>query len=98
MALLRETFPACAHVRDLGMSRADDESVWARAAADGFVIVSKDADFHQRSFVRGHPPKVVWIQMGNCTTTDVVHLLKSHAREIARFVATEAESFLALRQ
>jgi predicted nuclease of predicted toxin-antitoxin system len=86
------------HVRDLGMSSADDESLWAKAASEGFVIVSKDADFHQRSFVRGHPPKVVWIQLGNCTTTDVVRLLTARAREIARFVAAETESFLALRE
>lgn len=37
--------------------------VWAYAAEHAaehrFVIVSKDADFHQRSFVLGHPPKVV---------------------------------------
>jgi predicted nuclease of predicted toxin-antitoxin system len=31
----------------------------ALAARQGFAIVSKDSDFHQRSFVRGHPPKVI---------------------------------------
>src|SRR5262249_53854371 len=39
-------------------------SVWAYAAQHGYVIVSKDAEFHQRSFLLGPPPKVVWIRRG----------------------------------
>jgi predicted nuclease of predicted toxin-antitoxin system len=31
--------------------------------------VSKDADFHERSFVLGPPPKVIWIRRRNCSTT-----------------------------
>jgi predicted nuclease of predicted toxin-antitoxin system len=26
------------------------------------MIVSKDSDMHQRSFVFGHPPKVIWVR------------------------------------
>ena len=56
-----DVFPGSAPVRDLGLQAADDEAVWARAAAaDGLVVVTKDDDFRQRSFLRGHPPKVVW--------------------------------------
>jgi predicted nuclease of predicted toxin-antitoxin system len=33
--------------------------------------VSKDTDFHQRSFLFGGPPKVVWIRLGNCSTEDI---------------------------
>jgi hypothetical protein len=40
------------HVRDVGLDRADDESVWRYAAAHTFVIVTKDADFRQRSFLQ----------------------------------------------
>ena len=50
--------------------------VWAYAAEHRFVIVSKDADFHQRSFVLGHPPKVVWIRRGNCSTAEIEAILR----------------------
>lgn len=44
---------------ETGLQAADDDVVWTYAAEHGFVIASKDTDFHQRSFVLGHPPKVL---------------------------------------
>ena len=46
---LAAEFPGSAHVRDCGLSRAPDPELWSYAAAQGFVIVSKDVDFQQRS-------------------------------------------------
>jgi predicted nuclease of predicted toxin-antitoxin system len=57
-ALQRE-YPDSQHVREVGLSEATDEAVWRHAVEQGFTIVTKDADFHQRSFLFGHPPKVV---------------------------------------
>ena len=67
-SLLEDLYPGSAHVRDLGLSGASDNRVWEHAKANGFVIVSKDDDFRQRSFLRGAPPKVVWLQVGNAGT------------------------------
>jgi len=47
---LAAIYPETTHVRDVCLQAADDDTVWAYAAEHGFVIVSKDADFHQRSF------------------------------------------------
>ena len=74
------------HVRNEGLQRADDDVVWAYAIQQGFAIVSKDADFHQRSFVFGHPPKVIWIQRGNCSTEEIAALLRE-LDETASFLA-----------
>jgi predicted nuclease of predicted toxin-antitoxin system len=41
------------------LQKASDAVVWQYAAQQGFAIVTKDADFHQRSFLFGHPPKVI---------------------------------------
>jgi predicted nuclease of predicted toxin-antitoxin system len=45
------------------LERADE--VWSYAREHGFAILSKDSDFHQRSLLYGHPPKVVWVRKGN---------------------------------
>ena len=58
--LLLIVFPESSHVRNVGLAKAADDRVWSYAQEHGFVIVSKDSDFDQRSFVLGAPPKVVW--------------------------------------
>jgi len=79
-------FPESLHVRDLGLQRADDASIWDWAALDGYVIVTKDDDFRQRSFLYGHPPKVLWLRVGNCRTDTVATLLKGNVATIERFI------------
>ena len=96
VAELEPGFPGTLHVRSIGLAAADDLVVWEYARDHGFVIVSKDADFHQRSFVQGHPPKVIWVRLGNCTTTDVLALLLRSRAEIEAFVAHELAAFLVL--
>ena len=84
MRRLADLYPGSAHVRQLNLQTADDEAVWRHAAHAGFAIVTKDDDFRQRGFVRGAPPKVVWIRLGNCTTDEVEAVLRSrHAAVVA---------------
>lgn len=96
VGLLATTFPGSTHVRDVGLAQADDDAVWSYAKDHGFVIVSKDADFRQMSFVSGFPPKVIWIQRGNCTTMDVVVLFQNHHSELHDFDDNSEAAFLEL--
>lgn len=93
---LEVAYPGTIHVRDFGMERADDTAVWAFAKENGYAIVSKDSDFHQRSLVFGHPPKVIWLRLGNCSTTDLeAALLGGHSLNTS-FLADEVASLLTL--
>jgi len=89
-------FPDSQHVRTFGLERAPDPKVWECAAANGFVLVSKDVDFQQRALLLGHPPKVVWVRLGNCSTDAVATLLRSRAKVLLEFDADPTASFLAL--
>ena len=51
-----DLYPNSEHLKTLGLINTDDGLIWKYAKAHGFVIVSKDSDFHQRSLVYGHPP------------------------------------------
>lgn len=84
------------HVRDVGLARADDESVWRYAAEHTFVLVTKDADFRQRSFLFGAPPKVIWVRHGNSSTDDILGLLRIHQAAILAFNEDPEAAFLAL--
>jgi predicted nuclease of predicted toxin-antitoxin system len=52
--LLKDLFPDSTHVRDVGLKAAGDPLVWDYAKNNGLVLVSKDADMHQRSFRYDH--------------------------------------------
>jgi predicted nuclease of predicted toxin-antitoxin system len=94
--LLSDVYPECSHVHGLGMDRASDAEVWNYAAEHGYTIVSKDADFHQRSLLLGAPPKVVWVRQGNCSVADTAALLRERFIVVERFHANEEAAFLAL--
>jgi predicted nuclease of predicted toxin-antitoxin system len=80
--LLEEVFPGSRHVRECGLRGCPDEDVWRYAGEHGFILVSKDSDFQQRSLLFGHPPKVVWLRIGNCDRNRILHLLTVNRQTI----------------
>ena len=80
----------------MGLARATDDAIWGYNRDHGLTIVAKDSDFYQVSFLRGPPPKVIWIRRGNCTTTDIEALLRSNRTEILAFGAEAEAAFRAL--
>ena len=93
-----DLFPASAHVKAVGLNEADDTVIWAWAKQHGFTIASKDTDFHQRAILLGHPPKVIWLRVGNCPTSLITTLLRSRYEVILQFIASETESLLVLER
>jgi predicted nuclease of predicted toxin-antitoxin system len=60
-----DLYPDSQHVKTLGLINTDDALIWEFAKFNNFVIVSKDSDFHQRSLLYGHPPKFIYLRIGN---------------------------------
>jgi predicted nuclease of predicted toxin-antitoxin system len=78
-------FPNSAHVRDVGLRTATDDEIWNYSKANDFTIISKDTDFRERSFVRGAPPKVIWLDVGNAGTGDIIALVQRERDRILEF-------------
>ena len=93
---LRDAFPDSADVTTLDLVTASDRTIWDYAREHGFVIVSKDSDFRQLSFLQGPPPKAIWLRVGNVSTGAVPDLLRGSVDLIERFAASEEEAFLVL--
>ena len=70
--------------------------IWEYAKNNGFVIVSKDSDFQQRSLLYGSPPKFIWLRVGNCTVKTTEDLLRKHSATIHTFGLDAARSHLML--
>ncbi|WP_197480162.1 DUF5615 family PIN-like protein [Anabaena sp. 4-3] len=66
------------------------------AKLNDFVIVSKDSDFHQRSLLYGHPPKFIFLRIGNSPTSKIVQILRDNFNIINQFADTQQESILVL--
>ena len=94
--VLRDIYPQSLHVRDVGLASAVDVTVWAYAKEHDLVIVSKDADFRHLGFTYGHPPKIIWIRRGNCSTREIEMLLRQRHDYVRAFYEDEQEVVLAM--
>jgi len=94
--LLANEYPGSVHARDVGLGAARDRKIWLHAKQEGFTIVTKDDDFARLSFLRGHPPKVIWLRLGNCPTQEVEELLRSWSDDLTQFFADPTESLFVL--
>ena len=75
--LLSDLYPQSNHVATIGLDTASDHAVWTCAREHGFIIVTKDSDFNDLTVLRGYPPKILWLRMGNCTTRQVERALRA---------------------
>jgi predicted nuclease of predicted toxin-antitoxin system len=91
-----DLYPNSDHVKTLALTNTDDGIIWEYAKANDFVIVSKDSDFHQRSLLYGHPPKFIYLRIGNSPTSKIVRILRDNFDTISQFGDIESESILLL--
>jgi predicted nuclease of predicted toxin-antitoxin system len=91
-----DLYPDSQHVKTLGLLNTDDPLIWEFAKFNSFVIVSKDSDFHQRSLLYGHPPKFIYLRIGNSPTSKIVEILRDNFSIIIEFYNSETESILML--
>lgn len=76
----------------------DDTMIWDFVKSGDYMITSKDWDFHQLSLLRGFPPKVIYLDIGNCSTQEIVNLLRDKVSDIQTFYDNPLESLLILNK
>jgi predicted nuclease of predicted toxin-antitoxin system len=96
---LADVFPGSTHVRLVGLDRALDSEVWKYAQDNDYIIVTKDgSDFHPMSVRLGWPPKVIWFNVGNCSTAFVETQLRICSTHIASFYESDQDAMLVIGQ
>jgi predicted nuclease of predicted toxin-antitoxin system len=93
---LSKAFRGTLHADQVGLRSRPDIELWDFAAENGLVIVSKDSDFKQLSFLFGHPPKVIWLSVGDAGTEAIASLILSHRARLESFQSDENDSLLVL--
>lgn len=95
---LETHFPGCMHVRDVGLKGKSDHQIWDFAAKNGFAITTKDDDFRSLSLLRGAPPKVIWLVVGNTSTGEILRIFLDQLHAIEAFINESTTALLALRK
>ena len=93
---LADLFPNSQHVQGAGLHLSSDLEVWEYARHNDFAIVTKDEDYSVLSVSRGYPPKVIWLQLGNCTTAEISAVLRDRLTDIEAFEAVPTLGTLVL--
>jgi len=87
---LQHDYPDSSQVVLLGMESATDKEVWQKAKDDGYVIVTRDADFQELSLVWGQPPKVIRLKTLNQSRAATLKVLLEN-REVIIESLTERD-------
>ena len=93
---LSDLYPGSAHVRNAGLLKASDWTVRQYASDNGLAIVSRDRDMQILSYYYGHPPKVIWLCVGNASTAHIEAVLRGRHTDVLAFLADPVTSFLTL--
>jgi len=84
IADLEPNFPGTSHVLRLGLDQSPDSEIRDFAAQHGFTPLTKNTDLVDLCVLRGAPPKIVWLRVGNCSTALIRDVLE---RNTARMLA-----------
>ena len=79
---LHDLFPGSNHVYHLNLHEADDSVLWTFA--------------RELSMLRGFPPKLLWLGLGNCRTGDIEILIRSNYQSIVQLIEDEERGILSL--
>ena len=89
---LPEKYTGATSVKTAGLINAPDFEIWQYARDHDFVIVTQDSDFNDLAMIDGHPPKIIWIRLGNLKTQEILEVLENHSNEIELFILDQDHS------
>ena len=73
------------HTRELPESNAtSDLAICRLATEEGCVVVSKDRDFYDSLLLRGEPPRLLLVRVGNLRKAELTELF---AQRLSRLIA-----------
>jgi predicted nuclease of predicted toxin-antitoxin system len=83
---LADIFPSSTQTRLLNFGRTNDPQLWLFAKVNEYIFVTKDRDVAELAILRGAPPKIIWLRIGNCTTMAIERTLRAEIEAIIAFV------------
>lgn len=91
---LQQSYPESSQVVLLGLQATTDYEIWEFAKSNGYVIVSRDADFLDLSLLKGAPPKLIHLRTLNLSRSGTLNMLLSNQQQIEQVLNLEGEAFV----
>jgi predicted nuclease of predicted toxin-antitoxin system len=91
---INHCFPESRHVAALKLDRASDIEIWEYAKDYNFTIVTKDSDFNDLSTLKGFPPHIIWLRLGNSRSDTAANALLQHADTIEKIISNAKEGII----
>ncbi len=79
-------FPEAFHVRDFNLQFASDKQIWDFAKENQYNVVTLDADFYDLVILFGHPPKIIWLRLGNTSSNKMAAVIINQKELILNFL------------
>lgn len=89
-----DIFPGSISVHDLEYHNPHDLDIWKFAKLNNYVIITFDAGFVDISNLRGYPPKIIWLRIGNTSTKNIADRIRAEQRSIMEFLSNSESAFL----
>ena len=89
-----DIFPGSISARELGYDNPHDFDIWKFAKANNYSIVTFDSDFIDLSNLRGFPPKIIWLRIGNTSTKKIAERILMEQTNILEFLNNSENAFL----
>lgn len=80
---LRERGHDVIHTRELPLkNETDDIDIIQLSVEQDRIVVSKDEDFYKYFILKGQPPKLLMLTMGNIVNKDLIMLIENNIDQI----------------
>jgi predicted nuclease of predicted toxin-antitoxin system len=87
--LLDQFYKDSFSVKSKGLINASDIEIWETCSQQQLNIITQDADFNFIQSLRGFPPKIIWIRLGNKSTAKLAEILNSNIQAIEAFLQND---------
>jgi len=81
-------------VRFVELEDASDMESFKYAKNQGFTIVTFDSDFVDLNALFGTPPKVIYLNTGNLTTSNIAQLIEKNMLRIGHYLKHNSDETL----
>lgn len=68
-------------VSDLDLQMSDNE-IWSYALSNNMIILTKDVDFYSKFLISEIKPKIIYLQLGNYSLSQLHNYFKSNWKQL----------------